>query len=248
MSSTTITRVTYSCHLIEIGGRTILTDPWFTTRPDYYPCEPLACTVEELPDLDAVLITHEHYDHCDLDALKAYRNLDVPVLAAQTVVEPARAAGFTDVRALEPWQSATLGPVTVTATPALHGVYEITFVIGDGSTNVYFAGDTLLIPQLYEVPQRVGPIDVMLMPTNGSRIRPMHDMQVVMSADQAAELVAAYGPQLAIPHHYAFTSGPESDRTITKSDRDPQSFVDAVARLAPKVEAKVVQPGTTVTL
>jgi phosphoribosyl 1,2-cyclic phosphodiesterase len=61
-------RVTHSCHLIEIGGKTILTDPWFTKKPHYDQGEPIAFTIDELPALDAVLITHAHYDHCDLDA------------------------------------------------------------------------------------------------------------------------------------------------------------------------------------
>jgi hypothetical protein len=42
MSKTAVTRVTHSCHLIEIGGRTLLTDPWFSTRPGYYQGEPIA--------------------------------------------------------------------------------------------------------------------------------------------------------------------------------------------------------------
>lgn len=243
-----ITRVTHSCHLIEIGGKTVLTDPWFSTKDDYYPGEPLAFEVADLPDLDAVLITHDHYDHCDLDAFRAYRNLDVPLFVASTVVPMAQAAGFTDVRPLDKWHSDSIDDVTITATPGLHGVYEVTFVIGDGSTNVYFAGDTLLIPELYEVPERVGAIDVALMPTNGLRIRPMHEMQVVMDAQQAAELVAAYAPKLAMPHHFAFTSGEEGDRTITKSDRNPYHFLEAVNRLAPDVDVQVVSPGVRVEL
>jgi L-ascorbate metabolism protein UlaG (beta-lactamase superfamily) len=44
-----VTRIDHSCHLIEIGGRTFLTDPWFSTRPAYYPGEPVARSVPELP-------------------------------------------------------------------------------------------------------------------------------------------------------------------------------------------------------
>ena len=42
MSKTAVTRITHSCHLIEIGGRTFLTDPWFSTRPGYYQGEPIS--------------------------------------------------------------------------------------------------------------------------------------------------------------------------------------------------------------
>ena len=91
MSSTAVTRITHSCHLIEIGGRTFLTDPWFSQRPGYHPGEPAALGVAELPALDGVLISHHHYDHCDLKAFRAYRDSGAPML----VVGPgaARAAG-----------------------------------------------------------------------------------------------------------------------------------------------------------
>lgn len=95
-----VTRIVHSCHLIEIGGRTLLTDPWFSTTPTYHPGESAALTVANLPELDGVLITHEHYDHCDLDAFAAYRDLRVPLVGPATVVDPARQHGFTDVREL----------------------------------------------------------------------------------------------------------------------------------------------------
>ena len=154
MSKTAVTRITHSCHLIEIGGRTFLTDPWFSTRPGYYQGEPIAVGIADLPRLDGVLISHEHYDHCDLDAFAAYRDPSVPLFTAGTVVEAARKHGFTNVTALAPWQGVEAGGVTITATPARHGVYEITFVLRSGSQAVYFAGDTMLIPELSEIPGR----------------------------------------------------------------------------------------------
>jgi L-ascorbate metabolism protein UlaG (beta-lactamase superfamily) len=61
MPKTAVTRITHSCHLIEIGGRTFLTDPWFSTRPGYYQGEPIAVGIADLPRLDGVMISHEHY-------------------------------------------------------------------------------------------------------------------------------------------------------------------------------------------
>jgi L-ascorbate metabolism protein UlaG (beta-lactamase superfamily) len=81
--------------------------------------------VGELPDLDGVLISHEHYDHCDLNAF-TYRNKHVPLVVPKTVVEQARRHGFDNIHSLEPWQSEDLGGVTITAVPGKHGVYEIT--------------------------------------------------------------------------------------------------------------------------
>ena len=246
--SLVITRITHSCHLIQIGGMTVLTDPWFTQRPFYHQGEPIALQPEKLPHLDAVVISHEHYDHCDLKAFSRYPSKDVPLVVAGPVTEPARKAGFTDVRPLEPWQSAQVDDLTITAAPGQHGVYEVTYIISGGGRSVYFAGDTLLVPELRTLTDRYGPLDVALLPTNGLRIRMAGNKQVVMNAEQAAELTAALRPKLAVPQHYAFTAGPVGDRLFLKSDKNPAHFVEAVRRLAPDTPVKVISPGEPLTV
>jgi L-ascorbate metabolism protein UlaG (beta-lactamase superfamily) len=246
--SLVITRITHSCHLIQIGGLTVLTDPWFSERAFYHPGEPIALQPSELPRLDAVVISHRHYDHCDLEALSRYPRKDVPLLVAGPVVAPARKAGFTHVRALEPWQAAQAGDLTITAAPGKHAVYEVTFVISGGGRSVYFAGDTMLIPELRSLPDRFGPLDVALLPTNGLRIRPQFNKQVVMNAEEAAELTAAMKPRLAVPHHYAFTGGHLGDMLVTKGDRNPAHFTEAARRLAPDVPVRVINPGERLTV
>jgi L-ascorbate metabolism protein UlaG (beta-lactamase superfamily) len=246
--SLVITRITHSCHLIQIGGLTVLTDPWFTQRTFYHPGEPIALQPEALPHLDAVVISHEHYDHCDLDAFRRYPHEDVPLLVAGPVVEKAHKAGFSNVRALEPWQSAQVVDLTISAAPGKHGVYEVTYVISGGGRSVYFAGDTLLMPELHTLTDRYGPLDVALLPVNGLRIRPARNKQVVMNAEEAAELTSILRPKLAIPQHYAFTGGTVGDMLILKSDKDPGLFVEAVNRLVPDVPVKVISPGEPLTV
>jgi L-ascorbate metabolism protein UlaG (beta-lactamase superfamily) len=94
-------------------------------------------------------------------------------------------------------------------------------VLQGGARTVYFGGDTLATPGLSALPGRFGHFDLALLPTNGLCIRPMNDRQVVMNATEAAELTAVLRPGVAIPHHYAFTSGWLGDRLITRSDPDP---------------------------
>jgi L-ascorbate metabolism protein UlaG (beta-lactamase superfamily) len=163
----TVSRITHSCHLIQFGSQTVLTDPWFSEK-----------------------------------------------------------AGL-----------------DITAAPAKHAVYEITFVITGGGRSVYFAGDTMLIPELRTLPDRFGQFDVALLPVNGLRIRPQFGKQVVMDAEQAAELTAALSPRVTVPHHYAFTSGPIGDKLMTKGNRDPGQFVAAARRLAPGAAVRVLEPG-----
>jgi len=247
-TSLAVTRLAHSCHIIEIGGRRLLTDPWFTTKPTYYPGERLAMTVAQLPKLDAVLVSHEHYDHCDLAALSTYPDLDVPLICPGTVVDLAKRQGFRRVISLEAWEKTALDELTITATPAKHGVHEITFVVQGGNRAVYFGGDTLAIPELAEIPKRLGHLDLALLPTNGLCVRPLNDKQVVMNAGQAAELTATLRPDVAIPHHYAFNSGWLGDRMITLADPDPRHFADAVARVASSTTVRMVMPGTRVQL
>lgn len=239
----TITRITHSCHLIQIGELTVLTDPWFSEKTFYHPGEPVARQPSELPRLDAVLITHHHYDHCDLAAFAAYQDKNVPMIVAGPVASRARAAGFTDIRALQPWETAAVGDLTITAAPGKHAVYEVTFVISAAGRSVYFAGDTMLIPELRNLPDRFARFDVALLPVNGLQIRPQLNKQVVMNAEQAAELTSILRPKITIPHHYAFTGGWLGDRLITKGDRNPHHFVSAARRLAAGSAVQILQPG-----
>jgi L-ascorbate metabolism protein UlaG (beta-lactamase superfamily) len=168
---------------------------------------------------------------------------------ALVVAGPGAEPGVGQERAtLAPWQEVEAGGVTITATPAKHGVYEVTFVLRSGPEAVYFAGDTMLIPELGEIPQRLGHISLALLPTNGLHIRPASNMQVVMNAQEAAELTAILKPELAIPHHYAFTKGFLGDRLITSSDKNPQRYQDASRDVAPRTSVRIVEPGTRVEL
>jgi len=69
-----------------------------------------------------------------------------------------------------------------------------------------------------------------------------------MDAMQAAQLAAILAPQLAIPHHYAFTSGWLGDRLLTKSDPNPEHYAQAARERAPATDVRITGPGTRVAL
>jgi L-ascorbate metabolism protein UlaG (beta-lactamase superfamily) len=243
MTGLTITRVCHSCALIDMGGATILTDPWFSEKPAYHPGEPIACPPGRLPLLAGVFISHGHYDHCDLAALAAYPDKAVPFAVKRGLGAKVRAAGFANVTELDPWQTAQLGPVTITAAPAKHLVPEITAVMQRAERTVFFGADTLHIPELAEVASRFPKIDTALLPINGLRIRPLLNKKVVMDAHEAAELARILRPGVAVPIHYRFTGGPLGDRLILKNERSPDHFLEAVAKRAPDTDGRILAPG-----
>jgi L-ascorbate metabolism protein UlaG (beta-lactamase superfamily) len=240
--ATTLTRVTHSCALLDFDGQALLTDPWFSEKPGYYRGEPLAFTPATLPRLSAVVASHDHYDHYDLDAFSAYPDKTVPFIVKRGMGDKARRAGFTTVTEAEPWDEVTVGGLRITAAPARHGVPEITFVLQGAGKAIFFGGDTLRIPGLDEVPRRLGDIDLALLPINGLRIRPFN-RQVVMSAEEAGEYCAVLRPKVAVPIHFAFTAGPVRDRLFLKYDGTPERFQRAVARHAPATSVRVLAPG-----
>ncbi|GAA1179195.1 L-ascorbate metabolism protein UlaG (beta-lactamase superfamily) [Kitasatospora gansuensis] len=248
--TTTVQRVVHASVLIDFGGARILTDPWLSERKGYHQGEPRSVqSAAELPPLAGIVISHGHYDHCDLDALAGYPDKTVPFAVVRGLAGRVRAVGFTDVTELDPWQSTRLGPVRVTATPAQHGVPEVTFVLQHDRSSVFFGADTLRIPALDEVARRFPDLDLALLPINGLRIRPAFNRQVVMDAVQAAELTRALRPRLAVPIHYAFTAGRLRDATVLKLTRNrPDLYRDAAADLAPDTAVHILTPGEPLSL
>ena len=69
-----------------------------------------------------------------------------------------------------------------------------------------------------------------------------------MNAEEAAELTSILKPELAIPHHYAFTKGFLGERLITSSDKNPLRYQAASRDLAPETSVRIIAPGTRVEL
>jgi L-ascorbate metabolism protein UlaG (beta-lactamase superfamily) len=243
MSQLTVTRICHSCTLIDVDGTRVLTDPWFSEKPTYHPGERLACDAGALPPLAGVFVSHGHYDHCDLAGFSGYPDKEVSFVVMSGLARKVRAAGFRNVVELKPWQSTSLGPVTITATPARHKVPEITAVVQGAGRTVFFGADTMRIPELDEVATRFPAIDLALLPINGLRLRPLLNKQVVMDAEEAASLAAVLHAATAVPIHYAFTGGPIADRLLVKHDGRPERFVGAMTDLAPDTQTRVLAPG-----
>ena len=244
-SSFSVTRIAHASVLLDFGNAKVLTDPWFSEKMHYHHGEPLGMSMEQLPKLTAIVASHAHYDHFDIETLKRFPDKAVPFFVGPDMVDAARAAGFTNVRELAPWESVSVGPLTITATPAAHKVPEITFVIQANGSTVYFGGDSKLIPELRELPKRFPSIQLALLSVNGLRVM---GEQVVMNAEEAAELAGVLGAEVAVPMHYRFKGSWFTDSFILSYDGTPERFLAAAREKAPGTQARVLEPGEALIL
>lgn len=183
LSNPSVTWVGHSTLLVRVGGLNILTDPHFTQRasplPFAGPKRVVAPAIDlaALPRIDAVLISHNHYDHLDRPTVVA--------LAAQTGGPPKFYVGlglaqwFRDldihnVEELDWWDTRSLADVHFHFVPVQHWSARTPwdnnqtlwggFVVEHPSLRFFFAGDTGYSRDFHNIAQRFGPIDLAAIP------------------------------------------------------------------------------------
>lgn len=174
-------RVTWLGHssiLIELDGHYLLSDPvwservspftWVGPQRWYAPPIPL----EDLPALDAVLISHDHYDHLDYPTISAMKDWKTTFFVPLGVAEHLVYWGVPEERIVELdwWERARLRDLEVVCVPARHAsgrtMYDNNRTLWAGYAllgqkhRVYFSGDTGLFPALRDIGERLGPFDL----------------------------------------------------------------------------------------
>ena len=227
------TFVNHATVLVQIGGKNILTDPIWSERasplsflgPKRY--HPPAMGLDALPPIDAVVISHNHYDHLDLATLKQLQAQFQPVfITGLGNRELLQSSGLGNVVELDWWQSHALaGEVVITATPAQHWSTRnridrnrtlwLGFVIGDPQLQVYFAGDTGMGPHFAQIRERFGPVDLALLPI-GSYLPRWFMKEFHLSPDDALEAHHLLGASQSMAIHFGtFNLGDDGQRTAS---------------------------------
>jgi L-ascorbate metabolism protein UlaG (beta-lactamase superfamily) len=176
-----VTFIGHATFLIQTAAGNVLTDPIYSQRAG--PLNVLgprrvrqpAVPFDDLPTISTVLLSHNHYDHCDRRTLgllaERFDPLVVTPLGNGALV---RSAGIRRVEELDWWQDAKTSALPIALTPAQHFSARSPldrnralwggFTLVAGGARIFFAGDTAYVDFFRAVRQRLGPIDLALLP------------------------------------------------------------------------------------
>ena len=236
-----LTWLGHSTVVIDVDGTRLLTDPVLRRRVWHLRRE----SAVDAGPVDGILVSHTHFDHLDRPSL---RRLDpsLPVVVPSGAGELVRRSGFCRVREVDAGEKLELAGLAVRATHAEHEssrgplsarAPSLGYVV-EGSTSVYFAGDTDLFDGMAEL----RPLDVAILPVSGwgSRLPAGH-----LDPRGAAEALRLLRPKLAVPVHYGTFRTPFAE---APDDRPAREFAAAAAELAPEVDVRVLAIGETLAL
>jgi L-ascorbate metabolism protein UlaG (beta-lactamase superfamily) len=196
---------------LRYGGIVFLTDPTFDPPGRYEAPRPLTklsgpvMTVEEIGPVDAVLLSHDqHADNLD-HAGRAFLDR-----ASRVFSTPTAASRIPRVTGLAPWQQADVGPVAVTAVPALHGpegaeesAGPVTgfLLTGPGLPRVYVSGDNASVELVRGVAERMGAVDVAVLFVGAANVGRFGPEPMTLTGDRAVEVARILSAGTVVPVH-----------------------------------------------
>ena len=202
-----LTYVGHATTLIEVDGTRLLTDPVLRARVIHL--RRLVAVPDFDRRVDAILVSHAHYDHLDLSSLRDLPT-GVPVIAPHAVARLVRRRTGHDVIAVAPGDRVRVGSVDVVVTEAVHDGRRTPFsgdlgAVGfliEGTARVYFAGDTDVFDGMRGLAEG---IDIALLPVWGwgPRAGPGH-----LDPEGAAKAAALLEPRVAVPIHWGTLASP----------------------------------------
>ncbi len=185
---------------IEVG-KTIYLDPF---------------KIEGGPKADIVLVSHEHFDHCNLDDLKKIVTPNTVIVAHSQSKSELSKLKAKEIKIVKPGDRINIGDVAIEAVPAYNTNKfrepgkpfhpkedgKVGYILTVNGVRIYHAGDTDHIPEMKNIRT-----DIALLPVSGT---------YVMTPAEAAEAAGDINPKIAIPMHYGAIVGSTSDADVFK--------------------------------
>jgi L-ascorbate metabolism protein UlaG (beta-lactamase superfamily) len=252
-----VTFIGHSSFLLQVNGRKLLVDPVFSKRLIVLRRQRRpGVTVDQLPAIDLVLLTHAHMDHLDMASLRrvirATRRLTgrtPEVVVPHGVEDLVERLGFSQVHGLSWWEQIEVQGLKVTMTPCKHWgarMFRDThrgyggYVIEGGGQSVYHSGDTAYFDGFREIGKRLKP-EVALLPIGA--YFPDSYRSVHTSPEEAIRAFVELNAQQMVPMHYG------TFRLGREPMEEPVQRLEAEAdRLGINEQIKILGEGETMHL
>ena len=181
-SKSRITWFGHSSFLIEMDGIKLLIDPMFSNTPAPHPAlgpsrftQKMPIEIEKLPWIDAVVISHDHYDHLDYSSIKKLNekvgSFYVPLGVAPHLIR--WGVDKDKIHELEWWDEIKTSSITLICSPSRHfsgrrlmdrfSTLWCSWIILGSSERIYFSGDSGYGPHFKEIGEAYGPFDLALL-------------------------------------------------------------------------------------
>ncbi|MEH6681349.1 MAG: MBL fold metallo-hydrolase [Sediminicola sp.] len=208
----------HSTFLLQMEGRNILIDPMFGKVPAPHPIlgtnrfsKELPIELEKLPQIDAVILSHDHYDHLDYGSIQRLKGKVKMFYTPLGVGAHLMEWGIAKERIIELdwWQEATFGELQFICTPAQHfsgrgpgdrgHTLWGSWVIKSASERIFFSGDSGYGPHFKEIGKAYGPFDLALMEC-GQYNELWHAIH--MYPEETAQASMDVGAKKVVPIHW----------------------------------------------
>ena len=183
-----ITFINHATFLIQYQDLNVLTDPIYSERASPVGfagpkrVREAGLLFDSLPKIDVVIISHNHYDHLDLETLKKLDEKFNPLILVPLGDEKLLLhEGLKNVKALDWWEEERIKDIKFTFTPSQHwsarGLWDKneclwgSFMIDSGVQKIYFGGDTGYGKHFLDIKNRIGPPDIALLPIGAYKPR-----------------------------------------------------------------------------
>lgn len=214
-----LTFINHSTFLIQVDGVNILTDPIWSERASPFSfvgpkrARLPGVAFEDLPKIDVVIISHNHYDHMDITTMTKLAKRDQPVfifgLGNGSLLDNNSISNYVE---LDWWQEHKVShSLTIASVPAQHfsgrGLADrnetlwMGFVIKSSAGNIFFAGDTGFGPHFEMIRERYAPIRAALIPI-GAFIPRWFMKYVHVSPQEAVQAAQVLGAQISFGMHF----------------------------------------------